>query len=64
MYHKNGFYFNGVVSSVKVFNKALTARQIKAEYEATRLNYMKWWERLYYWLRVTIYILIGKEVLR
>ena len=49
------------IQGIRFYPYALTPEQRKEHYEATRLLYMKWWERLIFWAKVTWRILIGKE---
>ena len=53
--------FSGNIYGIKFYPFALTPAQIYSEYEATRLLYLKWWQWIIYWTRLTWLILLGQR---
>ena len=52
------------IYDIKIYPYALTPEQIYLDYKVSKLPkllYMKWWERLIYWFKITWRILTGKE---
>ena len=72
--------FRGTVSDVRIYNRALGFQEVAQSYRSCRLLYresplttwlrnigffrMKQYERLWFWVKVTWRVLLGKETWR
>jgi len=50
--------FDGRISIIRIYSKALSPQEIYQIYKYMRLNYLHWWQRLFFWLKMTWYILL------
>ena len=57
-------HFIGQIADVRIYPYVLRADQIDAIFRNERLLYMKWYERLVCWCKVTIRIFLGRLTFR
>ena len=54
-------WFEGEVKYVRVWHRVLTLMEIRVEYIEGSLLFLRWYQRLIYWLRQTFLLLLGKK---
>ncbi len=51
--------FDGYMGEVKVYSKVLSPQEIYQIYRYTRIDYLAWWRRLFFWLGETWLVIRG-----
>lgn len=54
-------WHEGQFAGLRIYNRVLTSTEIENHYLFTRLAFMRWYERLWFWVREAYYTLIGKR---
>ena len=56
--------FRGTISDVRIYNRVLSPQEIVQSYFSYCLLYMRWYERLWFWVKMTWWVLLGRQSLR
>lgn len=51
--------FDGLIAGLRIYHRALGPMEVYKLYCQERFLYMTWYQRLWYWVKVTWMILIG-----
>ena len=57
-------YFTGQIANARIYPYARSSHQVLMDYRVERLMFMNWYERLWYWCKMTGLILWGKRYIR
>ena len=52
--------FNGKIENIHIYNRGLSPEEIQLIYEVERVMFVGWIRRLWFWIRLTVVVLLGK----
>ena len=53
--------FDGKIYNIRVYDHVLTSQEIYRNYFYTRVDYLTWYQRLWFWFCETWKLLLGKK---